>query len=301
MSKPSNKSKRSKTTKAPPKKGTKPQLPFLDQLTAKQLHLLGIGVFALLGLIVFWLYLSGQFFYLFKDTGSDTVNLYWPNFVNTADYFRQYGWPTWSFQQGMGQNILPYSIGDPFNWIMYFMGADRLHAGIAWAEYFKVIAAGSFFLAFLRNLGVKNLTALIGGILYAFSGFMILGGTWYIFSSEAVFFALLLWSFELLYQKKQVLLFPIAVCLLGAYNPFDWFTYGLILLFYAGMRHFAAAKKPAEFGQLIGQLVLYGALGVGLSAFLSVSGIMQILNSPRVEGDSRFFSTLAGTGLFSLE
>jgi len=260
------------------------------------------ALLALIGFLVFRRYLLLEHLYLFKDIGSDTINYYWPNLVNTAEYLRAHGLPTWSFHQGMGQNILPFSVGDPFNWILYALGAKNLAYGIVWVELLKVVAAGLLFLAFLRTVGLTRYCSVVGAVLYAFSGFMILGSGWYDFSSEAVFFALLLWAFERYHRDGDGRLLPVAVCLVGAYSPFNWYLYGVILLAWSLLRGLGGdGGSLRSWLRLMGGLILWSSLGVGLSACLSVSALAEMANSPRVGGDSGFFDALAGTSIFTPE
>jgi len=89
-------------------------------------------------LFVFWDFLTFQKLYLFHDIGSDTLNASLPKFYHISQYLREYGVPGWSFNQGMGQNIYPFSIGDPFNFILYLFGAPYLVFVIAYVEILKI-------------------------------------------------------------------------------------------------------------------------------------------------------------------
>ena len=104
---------------------------------------------------------------------------------------------------------------------------------IVYLEVMKIILAGTLFYAFLRMIPLKPFTALTGSLLFAFSGFMICGGTWYVFSYEAVCVSFLLFSFEKFYTKKIWYFLPIAIALIAIWQPFSLFTDGLLLLFYS--------------------------------------------------------------------
>ena len=68
-------------------------------------------LFFLLGLISFIIFKDFIFFkkvYLFKDIGSDSYNLAYPNFAHNAKYLAENGVPSWSFQQGLGQNMAAF-------------------------------------------------------------------------------------------------------------------------------------------------------------------------------------------------
>ena len=76
----------------------------------------------------------------------------------------------------MGQNIFPQSIGDPFELLLVLMGSKHLAYGLVYVQVCKILLAGILFYLYLRVLMLAPLTAVIGALLYAFSGFMILGG-----------------------------------------------------------------------------------------------------------------------------
>lgn len=65
-----------------------------------------------------------QKLYLFKDIGRDTVNVFFPRYVHIADMLRGGVVLQWSFQRGMGQNLFPAGLGDPFNRILPVAGPD---------------------------------------------------------------------------------------------------------------------------------------------------------------------------------
>ena len=89
-------------------------------------HRQGLGIcialVASIGTFVFWRYLCFEYVYLFKDIGGDTLNQFYPRLVHIAEYLRTEGIPKWSFHQGMGQNLFPGDIHNPFRLILYILG-----------------------------------------------------------------------------------------------------------------------------------------------------------------------------------
>ena len=55
------------------------------------------------------------------------------------------GQPSWSFAQGMGQNIMPFSLNDPFTLILCLVGPSFVAKGMVYTEVVKIILAGFFF------------------------------------------------------------------------------------------------------------------------------------------------------------
>ena len=249
---------------------------------------------------VFGDFLFGDKLFLFKDIGSDTLNVYFPQLVHIAEYLHTVGIPKWSFQQGLGQNILPLSLGDPFNWILYLMGGQSLAFGIVWVEVLKMFLAGMLFYGFLRERGLGNYAATIGGILYPFTGFMLIGAGWYIFTSQGALMALMLWGFERFFQKKSWWMFTLSVFLVAMNMVFDLYLLGTFVLIYAALRCLEEDWTADRIVRLYTSIACYGVLGLLMSSFLLVSTVEQILNSPRVSGESAFFATLMARSPYSL-
>ncbi len=266
----------------------------------KSKHVFFFAIFAI-SFYVFYNYLAFINVYLFKDIGSDTINSFYPKFVHIAEYLRSEGWVKWSFNQGMGQNIFPYSLGDPFAWLLFMIGSENLAYGIIYMELIKVLLGGYFFYLFLRTSKVSSYTSIIGGLLFAFSGLMILGGGWYTLSSTAVYLALFLLAFEKLLLEDSWWLFPISVGLIVAAMPVNLYLFGVFLLSYILFRISAIKNKGVhDLPKLFLKLTGLGLLGLALTSVFLVSNVIQILESPRVGGDASFFKTLSDKPFFHL-
>ncbi|MGH2567871.1 MAG: hypothetical protein ACRDGA_05990, partial [Bacteroidota bacterium] len=143
-------------------------------------HWLFLFCLLVLLVLIFRDFLFLQRVYLFKDIGSDSVNGFYPNTVHVIDYLKSDGVPGWSFNRGMGQNIFPFSLSDPSLPIFYLFGRENFAYAVVYVEVLKIMLAGTLFFLYLRLLALAPLTTVIGGLLYAFSGYMILTSAgWY--------------------------------------------------------------------------------------------------------------------------
>lgn len=260
-----------------------------------------LGLVLLLILVIFSEFIVGEKYYLFKDIGSDSINLAWPQLTLLTNYIKTEGFPMWSFAQGMGQNILP-SLSDPFNWIIILMGNGNTAYGFIWMELIKMMLTAFFFYHFLTQLKLSYLSKVLGTLMYTFSGFMIIGSGWNIFSAEACFFALLLLSFEKLYQKNSWYLFPLAVALITMLQPFDLYFYGLFLIIYFLLR-IISSDNPSWKTLLSNSLKMagLGLLGILISSFYLVSIMQTLLESSRVSGNSSYAGKLLSHSVFGPE
>src|SRR6266513_1218765 len=211
-------------------KTTPELLPSLNSYFDKYGFYILLFLLSVISFLVFYDFIFLNKLYLFKDIGSDSINANYPHEFKVAYYMQHVSFiPKWSFYQGMGQNIFPFSIFDPFNFFLVIGGANHLAYGIVFMEIAKIFCAGIFFYLFLKKIHISGYAAVIGGVLYSFSAFIILGSCWNIFSTEAVYLALLLYAFEKLYQDNKIILFPLAICLIAINQPLDLFLMGLFL------------------------------------------------------------------------
>jgi len=266
-------------------------------------HYILLFTLTVLGFIVFRDFLLFNKLYLFKDIGSDSINANYPHGYQVAYYMKHTSlFPKWSFYQGMGQNIFPLSIPDPFYFLLMLAGENNLAYGIAIMEVIKVLCAGILFYLFLTKINLGPYAALVGSICYAFSSFIILGGAWNIFSTEAVYFALLLFAFEKLFQENKMLLFPIAVCLICINQPFDLFPITLFLIIYILFRLYPTQPLlTKKTGIFLAKIAGLGILGILMSSFFLFADLLQMIESPRVGGESSYFSKLLSAPIFGVE
>jgi uncharacterized membrane protein YfhO len=242
--------------------------------------------------------------YLFKDIGSDSINASYPHELQVAYYMQHVSLISkWSFYQGMGQNIFPFSIPDPFYFFLVIGGPNHLAYGIVFMEIAKIFCAGIFFYLFLRKIHTYGYAAVIGGVLYSFSAFIILGSCWNIFSTEAVYLALLLYAFEKLYQDNKIFLFPVAICLVAINQPLDLFLMGLFLTAYILFRYLTESPvfKVKEVLFIFLKVAVLGLLGICISSFFFLGNVVQMIESPRVGGDAAFFNKLRSAPVFGFE
>ena len=272
-----------------------------DHIKGKEVYLT-VLLISIVAFFVFKDFLLQNKVFLYKDIGSDTLNAYYPFLFHTTDYIQHWGLPSWSFNFGMGQNIFPFFIRGPFDLLLFLIGKDSVASGLGYIEFLKVITGGLLFFLYLRTLGMKSFACITGSLIFSFSGFMIVGGGWYIFSYEALTVALLLLAFEKLYQHHSWFLFTLTIALMAITMTFNLYIYGLFLLVYAALRYFEDHEifQLNSFAALYGRMIMFGLLGLALSSFFLFPNILQMLESPRGSGDFSYFEKLFSTPLFKI-
>ncbi|MGQ0826845.1 MAG: YfhO family protein, partial [Bacteroidota bacterium] len=299
MSKRIKKNENKSTSGSPAQKPQK-KSNFFDSLKGKEFYL----VLLLISVVAFFVYKDFLLFkkaMLYKDIGSDTLNASYPPLKHLADYIHTIGVPGWSFNYGMGQNLFPLFLRDPFDSILYLLGKNNVAYGIGYIEFLKVVLGGLIFFLYLRVLEMKSFTCILGGLLFSFTGFMILGGGWYIFSYEALNAAFLLLAFEKLYKQNSWYLFPLAIALFAIAMPFNLYIYGLFISIYACVRILEDTEEARlkDFLGIFGKMIFYGFLGIALSSFFLFENVLQLIESPRGSGGNSYFDTLSSTPILA--
>ncbi|MFN3851096.1 MAG: YfhO family protein [Spirosomataceae bacterium] len=262
------------------------------------------GVLMLILTIVLYKdFISGKYLFVYKDIGSDAYNTHYPNYVHHINYLLKEGTPQWSFNQGLGQNLYPFWFEPISTFILYFFFQNDVPAGMVWIQIVFTLLAGGFFYGFLRALKLHFYPSLLGGLFYAFSGYMVLYGSWCvnIFPAEVMQMAFTLFAIEKYLSDKKWYYYPIVVALVGIHQPFDLYFVAILTLIYTLLRE--SANEVFDFKKWAINLLMFGLIGIvglGLGSFLIWSNLQQMLDSPRGTGEFAYTNRLSSTPIFDL-
>lgn len=245
--------------------------------------------------VVFKDFLSKKLIFLFSDIGSDSLNIYYPNFV-LIDAFKNGDIPMskWTHYVGMG-NVNPMGqlslwkqiVAFPltaifwvFGLIASVFGLNELPYSIGWTQYVNVLLTGTFGFLWLKSLNVKKTLALLGALSIALSGYVLLGSTWFHSGLNMIFF---LFAFEQFFEKKRWYFLPIAFTLFASYQY--WFATAFMMI-YGLFRFFYNEEQPSaiRFSKFAGSVIGLCALGLVLNAPNIQDQFKNIVQSPRGEG-----------------
>ncbi|MCD6013479.1 MAG: hypothetical protein K0Q79_3341 [Flavipsychrobacter sp.] len=307
--KKNNKSEKKSTPDKPaaaPKPVAKPVAPvesngLVKMLEGKELYAL-LGAVVLSILFVFWDFLTFEKTYFFKDIGSDSLNMYYPNLMHMSDYVKAYGGLTWTFSQGLGQNMFPLWLSDFFtNIIIVIFSKESLPYTIAYVEVVKILLCCFVFYKYLNELKLNKFTVCVMSYLFAFSGYIILGGCWTVFSVEALYVALILYGYERWLNHGKILWLVTGIALLSFLQPFLLFPYAIFLAAYMPVRY--NDVRGNEWGKFPLFIIKTGALaviGVAISSYQLFPDVLQYIESPRVGGEARLIEKLKEQPMFGM-
>ncbi len=267
--------------------GTAPVWP----LNEKQTFILFCGSSLVLTLILFSKYLFGPALFIFNDAGSDTLTMFYPDLVQAARYCREVGIPSWSFYVGIGSNTYPGMLLNPFHWVYIPMSAVTIAYSIAWVQAAILFLTGLVFYRFLREALFSLPVCIIGAMLYAFGGYLVVGSSWYGHSVVIFWMTLSFLGFELLLRKKNWWLFIIPFIMM-----LDVRSYFLILfmILYSVIRYLDVYQFSVR-ELLMGykRLAICGIFGVLISLPFIGGQWHKFAYSPRVSGKVSFSEHLS--------
>lgn len=250
---------------------------------------------------IFWPFLFADALLLYKDIGSDSLYSYYPEFVHLSQYVRTVGYPSWSFNVGMGQDLAyltGYLFWEPITWLPKTWIAPAL----VWQHLLKILFAGLLFFRFLHLRGLRPVAALLGALLLGFSGYMAIGSCWFPLADEVVGFTALLLGIESALRHGRWLLLALAVAAIGMLNPFFLFLCAIFLTGYTTIWLFAEhGWEPSRIWRVCFILVLVAIAGVSLGTFVTLPFFYVVMHSPRGSGAMSSVSSLVAAPILGFE
>ena len=263
--------------------------------------LLAAALLAVVGCIIYRNFVFGEDTLLYKDIGSDSLNIFYPFFVHLSDYLRHSGFPSWSFSVGMGQ-ALSIVTGNLLLHPVTWLPRDAIAEALVWEHLGKITIAGLLFRRFLQLRGANFTAALTGALLLSFSAYSCMGSCWYTLADEVLSISFLLFAAETALAKGRWIYLPLAVAFGGLVSAFHLYLCAVVLCFYIPSRligqHGASFQHVMRTSFLLG---LTAVLGVGISAIVTADGFYALLNSPRGSGSVSSAATLAGLPVFGFQ
>ena len=274
---------------------------FFDRLGKKAIWF-ALGMAACIAFYVYKDFLLFNNVLLYTDIGSDSVNIFYPVWAHYADLWREPGMPSWTMQWAMGQSVGYAGITDPFFMIYVLLGKSNIPYAIAYVEIAKILLTVVFIYTYLNLLNLSKLTCIIGSLLFAFSGYMIMGTAgWPYHSHEALLIALFLMVAEK-FVKDNSWMWVIIFSFIMAWTNF--ILLAQLLVIFTAYVIYRNYEKESNLKQTLKSLVL-GVCAYGIGALLAFPSLKAafdaIFKSGRAESlsSSDAVSQLKQTTLFS--
>ncbi len=201
----------------------------------------------------------------------------------------------WDWNTDLGVNFMGtysfYLLGSPFFWLTlpfpnwmvpYLMGPMLILK-------FGLSAFTAYF--YIRRFTKQANTAMLGALLYAFSGFSVYNIFFNHFHDAIIFFPVLLLGMEYLLVENRRGVFAAAVCICAVSNYF--FFYGMVVfaIIYWVVRSVTKNIWKQKFTRFL-WLVFEAVLGVAMGAALLLPAFLAVIQNNRLESISYGWNAL---------
>lgn len=243
--------------------------------------LYALGFNLLLGVCTFAYFILKEkgIFTLFADFNNQQIpfNILANQAVKSGEVF-------WNWNIDLGSNFIGafsfYNLGSPFFWITLLFPAKTFPYLAGWFFVLKYAVAGATSCAYIQMFIKNKKYAVLGSVLYSFSGFQAANLLFYHFHDVVALFPLMLWGIEKMLVEKKKAVFAIAVFLNALLNYFFFVGEVVFVVIYFLVRFFFKSKSRLKDSV---QCLAEGALGTLMSAALLLPSVMFVLSNPRVE------------------
>ncbi len=190
----------------------------------------------------------------------------------------------WSWTTDLGANFIGsysfYLLGSPFFWITLLFPSAAVPYLMAPLLILKLALSSLTAYLFLRRF-VRPDYAVLGGLLYAFSGFSIYNIFFNHFHEAIVYFPLMLLAMELYMKEGRRGFFAVIVCLSALSNYYFFIGQAFFLMIYWLVRAVSGEWK-CTFGKFF-WLVVEALVGTAMAGVLLLPSFYSVIQNPRTE------------------
>ena len=204
---------------------------------------------------------------------------------------------SWNWNNDLGSGFIGsysfYNLGSIFFWFTLIFPSKIYPYLIGPVMILKFVVASLTAFIFLKRYVKNKNYAVLGALLYSFSGFQITNILFNHFHEVVALFPLLLIGMDklIIENKKGVLAIAVAICSITNYFFFIGQVVFVIIYFIIKI----ITKEYKINAKKFGELILECILGFGISAVLFIPSILFTMTNPRVETSWNFISAIKPT------
>ncbi|MDD2363035.1 MAG: YfhO family protein [Oscillospiraceae bacterium] len=190
----------------------------------------------------------------------------------------------WNWLTDLGSNFIGsyafYLLGSPFFWITLIFPSAAVPFMMAPLLILKFALASLFAYKFLR-LFLQPDYALLGGLLYAFSGFSIYNIFFNHFHESILYFPLMLLALELYMREGKRVFFALTVFLSALSNYYFFIGQVIFLIIYWIVR--ALSGDWERVGRRFFGVLFEGVVGTAMAGVILLPAFYSVVQNPRTE------------------
>lgn len=200
----------------------------------------------------------------------------------------------WTWYNELGSSFIGsfsfYNLFSPFNIIGYLFPASWFEYLVGPIFILKYAIAGLTSYLFLKRYVKDKRYAILGSLLYSFSGFQLTNMMFYHFHDVVALFPLILYALDKLVYENKRFLFSFTVFLLSITNFFFFIGVVVFVILYYMVK---IITKSYEFKLKTFFIILFESiLGVGLAAVVLMPSILFTMTNPRVSSSWTLVTSL---------
>ncbi len=225
----------------------------------------------------------------------DGTAQHFPAFYYLIQVVRQFllhpaeGFPFWSWQLGLGADTISslsfYALGDPFVAIGLFFPMRLMEMAFTIAYVARIACAGLFSAMYMRKMGARPFSALVGSLIYCFSAFTLIATVHHPpFGTPLALFPLMLLGAEYVLEHRRSWVLVVAVFFAASSNFYFFYMSALTLTLYVLARYFETTPKELRWKRILPEalrMVGVVTLGLLLAAPVLFPSIAAILATAR--------------------
>lgn len=256
------------------------KVPRLDIKTPSYARVFFISLITAAVVIIPFMVMDKGYFFLYGDFNVQQVPFY-----QLAHESIRSGNIFWNHNTDLGVNFIGsytfYLLGSPFFWLTLPFPNWFVPYLIGPLMILKLACAATTGYAYIKRFVKTPELAVIGGILYAFSGFSLFNTFFFHFHEPIIFFPLLLVALEeaVVNDRKWCFAFAVFINITVNYFFFVGEVVFCIIYFFVRLISKDWELTPKRFLRLAGEAIL----GAGMSAVLVLPAVLATIENPRTD------------------
>ena len=252
----------------------------------------GGALLYLAAVLPFLIYHGGIFFY-YGDYNVQQVPFY--ILAHRAVRGGRFFWnPYIDLGSSMGASMSFYLWGSPFFWLTIPFSEKMIPYILPFVMSLRYGTAMAASYAYIRRNVRSNFWAVIGSLLYTFSGFQACNIVFQHFHDATAFFPLYLLTFDDAVGKNRTAGFTLMTALMSVINYYFFFGQVIFILIYYIVRY-CPSREPHRIAGDVIRVLLSGILGLLISAFFLVQSVYGL------SGNSRLNDYINGYGILAYD
>lgn len=251
-------------------------------------------LFIILIIIVFAIFIKMNKGFIWQSDGFKQHFVILYNFNQIMRNIFQNGFQMLSWNMGLGLDVIGqysyYILGDPFAYISLLFPIEQLETAYNSLIILRIYCVGLAFIAYCKYHKKSRTNTLIGGIIYAFCGFILYAGIRHpYFTNAAIFLPLTFLGIDKLLKENKKTYLTLIVFISAISNYYFFYMIVIIDIIYAIIKYIVEYNNGIkEFFKKFFQAVFCYVVGIMMASIVLLPSVYAFLNSSRTEYEQSY-------------